>query len=235
MSDVRYPDRLVAKFLRSETWVEEHAAASGAEIPFRIDELLIDGPARVTRVGACTLKAGPGCLVTGTVSHRNRSVLRLRFVGSDETLEPTATHRLWSADRDEWVSAGNLEVGERLLTDAGAVTVAAIDHLDGARQVFNFEVAGAHTYLVSGLHIKSHNAGDCSFAELIEQRIKWLRDNEGLGNTAARFRVIHELGIPTGEEARWVLWDEISGVNGRPLLDHAGEPIGTTWFYYSPE
>jgi hypothetical protein len=95
--------------------------------------------------------------VAGTVTHLNRSVLRLHFVESGETLEPTALHPLWSIDRDGWVRAGELAVGERLLTETGAVTIAAIERLEGAHQVFNFEVAGAHTYEVSSLKLKTHN------------------------------------------------------------------------------
>src|SRR5262249_4850426 len=47
----------------------------------------------------------------------------------------------------------------RLRTETGWVTVSAIEHVEGAPQVFNLEVAGAHTYLVSNLEIESHNGG----------------------------------------------------------------------------
>jgi len=40
------------------------------------------------------------------------------------------------------------------------VTVAAFERVEEAHSVFNFEVAGAHTYLVSELKIKSHNTCD---------------------------------------------------------------------------
>src|SRR5262249_44432513 len=73
----------------------------------------------------------------------------------------TALHPLWSIDRNDWVRAGELEVGERLRTETGSVIIAAIEHLDGGRPVFNVEVPGAHTYLVSPLSIQSHNADSC--------------------------------------------------------------------------
>jgi len=161
-----YADTLTARFLRPVSWVQESDIEPGKEIPLRIDELRIDGAARVTSVDACHIAEGTGCLVTGTVNHLNSSVLRLHFVGSEETLEPTATHRLWSANRDGWVAAGELQIGERLVTESGTVTVAQIERIAGKHRVFNFEVAGAHTYLVSGLRIKSHNAEDCGVTVL---------------------------------------------------------------------
>jgi RHS repeat-associated protein len=173
-----YADKLTAKFLKSEEWVNNHRIESGAEVRLKIDELQIDGRARVTSIGHCTIQRGTGCLVTGTVAHLNRSVLRLHFRGSEETLEPTALHPLWSIDREGWVRAGELEVGERLLTETGAVTIASIESRQGTHQVFNFEVAGAHTYVVSNLKIKSHN--QCT----------------GLEDLA---KIRRELGLPEGD------------------------------------
>ena len=61
--------------------------------------------------------------------------------------------------------AGQLEVGERLLTDrAGTIEVASVDWLDGPRQVYNFEVAGDHYYLVGDAGGLSHNNDGCDKA-----------------------------------------------------------------------
>ena len=157
-----YQDTLKAEFMRSGAWVREHGVAVGAEVPLAIDELQIDGRARVTEVRGCTTPQGPGCVVSATVSHLNGAVLRLHFVESDAPLEPTSLHQLWSADCNEWVAAGELAVGERLLTQSGVVTIASIEHLEGRHRVYNFEVAGAHTYLVGDDEVKSHNAGACT-------------------------------------------------------------------------
>jgi hypothetical protein len=80
------------------------------------------------------------------VNHDNHDVLRLHFAQSSETLEPTAVHRLWSADRDAWVAAGALRIGERLRPATGTAMVSQLERLEGNHRVFNFEVAGAHTY-----------------------------------------------------------------------------------------
>jgi len=150
---------LAPTFLRSQQWIDDHAIEVGAEFPLQIRELGINGSAHVTGIGMCTIAPGTGCVVTGTITHASGPVLRLHFAESAETLEPTATHPLWSIDRGDWVRAGELDVGERLRTETGWVTVSAIEHVEGAPQVFNLEVAGAHTYLVSNLEIESHNGG----------------------------------------------------------------------------
>src|SRR5262249_38612421 len=64
-----YPDTLVAKYMRDESWVRDHHLERGATITVTIDELGISGPARVTDIGGCTIEPGTGCLVTGTLSH----------------------------------------------------------------------------------------------------------------------------------------------------------------------
>ena len=152
-----YADTLRATFLRTEDEVAAGGVVVGGEMPLVIDELGLDGTARVTHIGACAIEEAPGCVVTGTISHLNHSVLRLHFAESDETLEPTTLHPLWSLDRGGWVHAGDLVVGERLRTQYGSVTIASIEPLPGAHRVYNFEIAGAHTYLVSDLAIYSHN------------------------------------------------------------------------------
>jgi RHS repeat-associated protein len=150
-------DRVSARLLRPLGWIHDRRAEPGAAIRLDFDELGVHGWARVQNIGACSLAAGPGCTVTGTVTRLNRAVLRLHFVESPETLEATATHPLRSLDRASWVRAGELTPGELLRTQSGAVTVSAIEPLDGVHRVFNLEVGAAHTYLVSGMNIYAHN------------------------------------------------------------------------------
>lgn len=152
-----YPDHLQARLMRSTAWLADNAVVPGGEVPLALDDLGLDGTAHVTGIEACHIDPGDGCLVTGTFTHQNRTVLRLHFAESAATVEPTTLHRFWSEDRGTWVRAGQLAVGERLRTRDGAVTVSAIERLPGEHQVFNFEVGGAHTYLVSDLELYTHN------------------------------------------------------------------------------
>jgi hypothetical protein len=152
-----YDDLLTTRFLTSEAWVREHGVREGGTVPVDFDEPAVHGVGRVTRVETCTLSKAPGCLVTMTVTHLDRSVLRLHFEGTSHTVETTALHRFWSVDRAAWVAAGDLAIGERVLGSDETAAIASSERVDGAHQVFNFEVAGAHTYLVSELKLKTHN------------------------------------------------------------------------------
>lgn len=137
--------------------MESNAIHTGGDIQLRLEELNVDGPAHVRSVRACHIQLGSGCVVTGTVTHTNSSVLRLHFVGSDQVLEPTALHPLFSLDRNGWVRAGDLAVDERLRTQSGSITVSAIKRQEGMYPVFNLTIGGAHTYIVSPLGLYSHN------------------------------------------------------------------------------
>ncbi|MBP7746438.1 MAG: hypothetical protein KA383_09910 [Phycisphaerae bacterium] len=98
----------------------ETGAEPGGWILFGLPELGVVGPAYVVMVEPCPpVEAGPGRVVLATVTHYNSFVLRLWVAGLDEPLEPTAEHPLYSEDRQAWVPAGELCVGERLRTAAG--------------------------------------------------------------------------------------------------------------------
>lgn len=76
-----------------------------------------------TRVGVepCpAIASGPGRVVLGTFHHSAGDVYDVRL--SDGTqLGVTARHPVWSVDRGDWVSVGDLEPGETLETWHGPV------------------------------------------------------------------------------------------------------------------
>lgn len=188
-----------ASVLRTTSWVDENAIRTGAEVMLDFDELAIHGHARVTSVRACALAKGPGCLVTGTVTRRNDSVLRLRFVGTTQTVEPTATHRFWSVDRNEWVAAVQLSVGERLMTKGGEARIFSIERLVGDHQVFNFEVAGSHTYVVSELELKTHNGCAIVMHPELEVAVDEVLSAQGWRSRFAQERLLDDIrALSTG-------------------------------------
>jgi len=68
-------------------------------------------------------------------------------------LEGTPEHPFWSVDEQDWVSMGDLNVGERLQTPTGTIVRVLskrAKHHDAGIQVYNFEVEDWHTYFVSG-------------------------------------------------------------------------------------
>src|SRR5262249_22689706 len=101
---------------------------------------------------------GPGRLITGTFAHRQGQVWELRLVGCAEVLGLTATHPVWSADRNGWVPAGELRVGERLLAADGSTPVVESFRLRPEPEpVYNLEVEGDHCFRVGRQGLLVHN------------------------------------------------------------------------------
>jgi RHS repeat-associated protein len=143
----------------------------------------------------------PGCLVLTTLTHWNAEVLEIRFRGEAEILEPTARHRLFSADRSDWVAAKDLRVGERLKTEWGEVEVASIQHKPGVHRVYNIEVDTQHAYLVSDLQVWSHNAGDCGGVEYVDPRILKPRQILGLETSTGHVERLKKSILKDGFDA----------------------------------
>jgi len=145
--------------LRPLGWLQENSLKPGSRVHFAVSEMGIDGDAEVIDEAACpAIAKGPGRVVLMTVTHFNPTVLELTLAGSEKPLEPTAAHRLFSADRNDWVQAQELRLGERLRTANGTTEVVAITRKPGVHRVYNIEVETEHRYLVSALKVLSHNA-----------------------------------------------------------------------------
>jgi RHS repeat-associated protein len=94
--------------------------------------------------------------VMRTFVRHPEELLALSITANGSTSEITTTpgHPFWSVDRNAWVKAGELKLGERLsLADRGTATVAATEVLQkpfrSAFTTYNFEVAGWHSYFVA--------------------------------------------------------------------------------------
>jgi hypothetical protein len=158
-------ETLDIELLRPAQMLDDAGYSDNGLVWFGLGELGIEGVARVVSVTYVPyIEPGPGYVVTmlvRLVTHRNPDILQLSLkdeAGHTEELIPTAHHPLYSADRQAWLHAGELVVGERLQTNRGAMTIARVDALQPAR-VYNFEVEGKHTYLVGKAGIWSHNTG----------------------------------------------------------------------------
>jgi hypothetical protein len=99
--------------------------------------------------------------VTATHAHPSVEMLSLTLTGDSTPLEVTAEHPIWSEDRNDWIAAGELNAGERLLrvVDGGksVVKVAAIAAFTSVQDVHNLTVTGAHNYVAGGVLV--HNKG----------------------------------------------------------------------------
>jgi hypothetical protein len=82
---------------------------------------------------------------------------------ADETIHTTANHPWLTAGRG-WVPAGDLHVGEAVVTlDGGTSTVATVRVVPGQVDYYNLTVANDHTYAVGDTQAVVHNTGaDCT-------------------------------------------------------------------------
>ncbi len=145
-----------ADLLRPVGW---ETAVEGGVVWLEMPEMGAVGWARVRAVEPCPeLEEGPGALITGWFRHRRGTVYELRVEGSEEALCITGAHPVWSGDREAWVAAIELEIGERLSGLRGPVRLLSRALRSEPEPVYNIEVEGDHCYRVGEQGILVHNA-----------------------------------------------------------------------------
>jgi hypothetical protein len=112
----------------------------------------------VLRLGPCPpIASGNGHIVTATFKHEPDGGLLTLTIGNDE-IGCTANHPFWSEDRQAFVEAGQLHVGERVRTRLDEVaSVVSIKPRPPTAWVYNLEVQGEHVYEVGSNGILVHN------------------------------------------------------------------------------
>jgi Holliday junction resolvase-like predicted endonuclease len=152
-------------------------------IHLALPELGAVGPAEVLAIEPCPpLASGPGRTVTGTFAHSAADVLDLEIEGLDTPLGCTANHPFWSADRQDFVPAGSLTIGEHLQTESG--TLRQVTRITPRRgppvAVFNLEVDAEHVYYVSTAGVLVHNTyANTRLGNLAENHSRKLLEQRG--------------------------------------------------------
>ena len=97
--------------------------------------------------------------MTGTFTHETaNNLLDVYVAGLDKPIGTTTNHPFWSEDRQAFVHAGWLNVGERVRTgSAERSRVTALNRKPGTATVYTLEVDVEHVYLVSDLAVLVHN------------------------------------------------------------------------------
>ena len=150
-------------FLRSLSWIESTGAQVGHSIHMELLEMGLDGPAQVVAFERCPeIEPDDGTgrnVVTGPMAHPGDNILYLDITDLDEPLGVTDTHPIWSETRQDFVVAGQLEVGEqfRTLTGESATLTKISPHRGPPETVFSLEVDGEHVYAVAGSGLLVHN------------------------------------------------------------------------------
>ncbi len=157
-------------------------------IHLQLEELGIHGPAQVLSLTSCPpLAERPSDghhLVIGKFAHSADNVVDLHIEGLDQSIGTTTNHPFWSADREEFVQAGDLRVGEHVLSLKGALCpVTRLEPRVASQPLFNLEVEAEHVYHISETGIVVHNEC-CSAArkafwkyEAQENAAKYSADN----------------------------------------------------------
>ena len=103
------------------------------------------------------IKAGPGNVVTGRFRHIANNVIDLQIEGVDK-IGCTDNHPFWSEDRQDFIEAGKLIEGERVLLYSGEPR-RVVQKLPrpGPQYVNNLEVFGEHVYHVTLDGVLVHN------------------------------------------------------------------------------
>ena len=145
--------------LRPDWWLDAHKAETGSTVFISVPECGIDGNARVISIEPCpTIPDGPGQVVTGTFAHQSAQILDLKFEGDAEPIGTTINHPFFSADRNAFVRADELEVDEQVqVLDGKPIKLTSISRRGPPEPVFNIEVHGQHAYFVGKTQLLVHN------------------------------------------------------------------------------
>jgi RHS repeat-associated protein len=123
-------------------------------------------------------------------------------LASGEVLGTTEEHVVW-ADQRGWVAAGQLKLGDALLTVDGAQVEITKLMLDPTpTEVYNLEVGNMHTYYASGVWV--HNGGCRSLVDLLPVGTQWRRT---FNTSKGRLRSTAWIAENTGEGGRLFLQD----------------------------
>ncbi|MCP3928404.1 MAG: hypothetical protein GY705_04815 [Bacteroidetes bacterium] len=154
------------KLAINEGWLKRKEYAVGAVADMNLPEQGINGPFLITSIKHLLPQKKPEDKnaeddyeyrpVTGIFVHESANVLTLSFE-SGESLGVTHQHPIYSVTAGGWRLAGELEVGEKVLTKSGEETVTESEKKQGAETVYNLEVQALHNFLVGESGVVVHN------------------------------------------------------------------------------
>lgn len=169
--------------------------------------------------------------ITATFEHESSQVLNLYFANNKEPIGVTAEHPFYSLDRQDFVRADNLSIGEKVKTHQGQTALLDKTKLEGTHKVYNIEVYKDHNYMVSMDSLLVHNKGvggnysrSLSNDNLEQYNTTVLRGGNGqaiAGHGTHNFQSGTFMYIPEGTSI-------IALPRGRTLTDRSGRFLETT-------
>jgi len=152
------------QLLRSPDWLEEHQ--QGNTVYVDLEELGAKGWAELLAVEPCPAigpRPHPDCrLITGRFIHQSADTFDLAITDAEgqplTNIGLTDNHPIWSVDRQQFVPAGSLTIGEQMTDTQGeTLKVGSLTPRAGPEPVYNLEVDVEHVYFVSDAGLLVHN------------------------------------------------------------------------------
>ena len=152
-------------FALHDDWIKRQGYEIEKVVTLNLPEQGINGPFRVTAVKHIipqkkpTEDAGDGYdwkPVTGLFEHQSNQVYDISFDNGEE-LGVTYQHPIYSTTTGGWRLAGELEIGEEVLTKSGNTKVVSSTKKEGLETVYNLEVKELHNFLVAESGVVVHN------------------------------------------------------------------------------
>ena len=156
------------KLRRPNKWIKaQEADKIGVTIQLDLLEMGIVGEAKITDIIPNQLdtrfwnegKKGDYLYrpITGFFEHESSEIWHLYFENNLEPLGVTSSHPIWSIDKNNWVSAENLKVGEKVKTKEGITVLQSKEKQEGLQKVYNLEIYKDHNFHVAEEGILVHN------------------------------------------------------------------------------
>jgi hypothetical protein len=192
------------------SWLKDNQVEVGSQVDLNLSEIELHGQVTVTGISDCPpLEADDGTgrrLVTAVFRHVADNVIDVTIDGEPEPIGCTSNHPFWSHDRNDFVEAGTLAIGEHVLSHDG--TPRAITRITPHRgppvTVYNFEVDVEHVYVVGENGLLVHNSCAMSTAyntngsiSSVSATVRFADLGSGTGTTRAA-RALTEVGDDAG-------------------------------------
>mgnify|MGYP000388758511 CR=1 FL=1 len=156
-----------AKFALHNDWIILKGYLVDGVVNLDLPEQGISGPFKITSIRHILPQKKPTDEddnddygykpVTALFTHVSNQVYTIDF-DNGESLGVTYQHPIYSVTNGDWRLAGELEVGEQILTKDGEATVISSVKKEGSETVYNLEVKELHNFLVGELGVVVHNA-----------------------------------------------------------------------------
>ena len=155
-----------AKLALHNDWINQKGYHEEAVVNLNLPEQGINGPFRITSIKHILPQKKPTDEdksddfdyrpVTAIFTHVSDQVYNLEF-DNGENLGVTFQHPIYSVTAGDWQLAGELKIGEEVLTKSGTATVVCSERQEGSEVVYNLEIQDLHNFLVGESGVVVHN------------------------------------------------------------------------------